>query len=212
MCLVHIYQMQIQNTRVSKLRIDMPRGVSQVMSYLAHHKVADPVIIGGCLRNKALGVNVVADVDVALHAQPDHVNERLFNILARINPHAVDQSKRHRGILSAQHSVNIAGVPADITFFSVAATAQEKAARARVGISALAMDASGTVWATDAFRRDRDNRTITLLDGTKGDIAPQIFQYAARLQRVYFPDFTIVDGTAADPRTAIVKAAITPTA
>lgn len=181
-----------------------------VLRYLDALNVVDPVIIGGCLRSTALGINRFSDIDVALHATPGHGNEKLFNLLAKKNPAAVDHSKLRKGVLSAQHSLNIGNIPVDLTFFSIAASAPEKAARARVGICGLAMDKTGAVWATEAFRRDRDNRTITLLDGTKGDIAPRVFAYAARLQRDYFPGFAIVDGTADNPSKAVVKRPLVP--
>ena len=198
---------------VSKVRLSrLPGEVRQVMSFLTAHKSQDFVIFGGRLRSHILGIHNFSDVDVVLHAgkiDEDHPNARLFNLMARKMPQAVDRTRERQGLRAGQFKLNLSGLAVDLNFFSNDYTAPQKAARATVGISGVAMDANGTVWATDAFHKDKRDKTITVINGIRGEIGCGNYGYAARLQRDYFPDYTIVDGTVSDPQKAVLKRPLT---
>lgn len=197
----------------SRYQMALPPGVSEVMCFLSNRGIEDPTIGGGCLRNTALKVGFFSDIDVALHAAPRPTQdpaEAFFEQMRRRNPKGVDYGLLQRGIRAAQHTLHVDGFETDITFYSVKRTVQERIGRFSVGISGIGMDSDGQVWVSDAFQRDMQEHTLTLINGTRGLIGARNIGYAARLQRQYFPTHTIVDGTISDREKRIVKRPLVP--
>jgi hypothetical protein len=59
-----------------------------------------------------------------------------------------------------------------------------------IGLCRIAMDSTGNIFTTEEYRRDVDNRTLTIID--RRDV-PRSYDRAIRIQKK-FPDFTIVGG------------------